>query len=302
MRPGTTAALTAAALAAFASNSVLCRVALRRGLADAATFTSVRLASGAVTLGLILALATARPRRPAGSWRSATALFVYAAPFSFAYVRLTTGTGALILFGTVQATMIGRDLLRGSRPGRYEIFGLVVAVAGLVALTAPGLAAPDPLGAALMGIAGVAWGAYSLLGRGIGDPLAATTGNFLRSLAFVLPLVLATFGTWTATLSGVALATTSGALASGVGYATWYAALRGLTATRAAIVQLVVPALAAAAGVVVLGETVSLRLLFAGATILFGVALAILAPKRVERREPNVPPRTETAVRHPRNG
>jgi drug/metabolite transporter (DMT)-like permease len=280
-RPGTTAALTAAALAAFASNSVLCRVALRRGLADAATFTGARLASGAIALVLILALSAGGPRRPAGSWRSATALFVYAAPFSFAYLRLTTATGALILFGTVQATMIGRDFLRGSRPGRYEIVGLAVAIAGLVALTAPGLAAPDPLGAALMGMAGVAWGTYSLLGRGVGDPLAATTGNFLRSLAFAAPLVLAAFGTWNLTLPGVALAVASGALASGVGYATWYAALRGLTATRAAIVQLVVPALAAGAGVIVLGETVSLRLLFAGTTILFGVGLAILGPKRV---------------------
>src|SRR5262249_10216871 len=157
------------ALVAFASNSVLCRVALRSRLADAATFTGVRLASGAVALALILVLASGR-LRPAGNWRSATALFAYAAPFSFSYLRLTTGTGALILFGTVQATMIGRELLRGSRPGPYEAGGLALAVAGLVALTAPGLTAPDPFGAVLMAVAGVAWGAYSLMGRGVADP------------------------------------------------------------------------------------------------------------------------------------
>jgi drug/metabolite transporter (DMT)-like permease len=275
-KAGTTAALTAGALVAFAANSVLCRVALRRGLADAATFTCVRLVSGAMALGLILALASRGAKRPAGSWRSATALFAYAAPFSFAYLRLTTGTGALILFGTVQATMIGRDLLRGSRPGRSEWIGFAFAVAGLVALTAPGLAAPDMLGASLMAVAGVAWGAYSLMGRGAGDPLAATTGNFLRSVAFAVPLAAFTSRSWNLQMHGALLAMASGALASGVGYATWYAALRGLTATRAAILQLLVPVLAAAAGVVVLGESVSLRLVLSAASIFAGVALAVL--------------------------
>jgi drug/metabolite transporter (DMT)-like permease len=278
-RAGTTAALTATALVAFASNSVLCRLALRRGLADAATFTGVRLASGALVLSLILA-ATRVGKRPAGNWRSATALFAYAAPFSFAYLRLAAGTGALILFGAVQATMIGRDLLRGARPGPYESAGLALAVGGLIALTAPGLAAPDPLGALLMVVAGMAWGAYSLMGRGVSDPLAATTGNFLRSVVFAVPLVLCAFPTWNLGSSGVALAAASGALASGVGYAVWYAALRGLTATRAAIVQLLVPVLAAGAGVVVLGESVSLRLVLSAAVIFVGVGLAMLGPKR----------------------
>jgi drug/metabolite transporter (DMT)-like permease len=288
----TTAALTAGALVAFASNSVLCRVALRQGLADAATFTGVRLVSGAVALGMILVLASSRPRRPAGSWPSATALFVYAAPFSFAYLRLTTGTGALILFGTVQATMIGRDLVRGSRPGKFETVGLVLAVAGLVALTAPGLTAPDPLGALLMIVAGVAWGAYSLLGRGVADPLAATTGNFLRSVAFAVPLVACTFRSWNLEPRGAVLAAASGVLASGVGYATWYAALRGLTATRAAILQLLVPVLAATAGVLVLGEGISLRLVLSAATIFAGVALAIVGPKRAARVSPPAVERT----------
>jgi drug/metabolite transporter (DMT)-like permease len=281
----TTAALTAASLAAFASNSVLCRIALRHGLADAATFTGVRLASGALALGLILT-ASGGGKRPAGNWKSATALFAYAAPFSFAYLRLAAGTGALILFGVVQATMIGRDLVAGARPRSYEWVGLVLAVAGLVALTAPGLSAPDPLGALLMGLAGMAWGAYSLLGRGVKDPLAATTGNFLRSVVLAVFLVLVARPTWHLEPHGAALAATSGALSSGVGYAVWYAALRGLTATRAAIVQLLVPVLAAVAGVVLLGESVSLRLVIAAAAIFAGVGLAILASKPLPIKAP----------------
>jgi drug/metabolite transporter (DMT)-like permease len=257
----------------------LCRLALRSGLADAATFTSIRLASGALMLSLILATARTGRRRPGGSFRSALALFAYAAPFSFAYVRLTTGTGALILFGAVQATMIGRDLIRGARPGAFESLGLALAVAGLIALTAPGLSAPDPLGALLMAIAGMAWGAYSLMGRGVADPLAAAAGNFLRSMALVVPFSLLTMGRWHVEPRGVLLACASGMLASGMGYAVWYAALRGLPATRAAIVQLLVPALAALAGVVFLGETVSLRLVISGAVIFAGVGLAVLGPK-----------------------
>jgi drug/metabolite transporter (DMT)-like permease len=277
-KPQATAALTAASLVAFASNSVLCRVALRHGLVDAAAFTFIRLVSGAAVLGLILA-ATGAGKRPAGNWKSAAALFAYAAPFSFAYLRLAAGTGALILFGVVQATMIGRDLARGARPGPFEIAGLVLAIAGLVALTAPGLSAPDPLGALLMAIAGMAWGAYSLLGRGVKDPLAATTGNFLRAVVFAVVCLLVARPEWHVEPRGAALAVASGALASGVGYAVWYAALRGLTATRAAIVQLLVPVLAASAGALVLGEEVSLRLIASAAAIFAGVALAMLAPR-----------------------
>jgi drug/metabolite transporter (DMT)-like permease len=273
-----TGPLTAIAMVAFASNSVLCRLALRDGLADAATFTAIRLTSGAFALSAIL-LTTRASLRPLGSWKSACALFVYAAPFSFAYLRLTTGTGALILFGAVQATMIGRDLVRGARLGAFESAGLVLAIGGLVALTAPGLSAPDPLGALLMAIAGMAWGAYSLMGRGAKDPLATATGNFTRSTVFVLPLVLGTLGSRHIEPRGALLACASGMLASGVGYAVWYAALRGLPATRAAIVQLLVPVLAALAGVIFLGESLSLRLVLSGAVIFLGVGLAILGPK-----------------------
>jgi drug/metabolite transporter (DMT)-like permease len=274
----TTGPLTAAALVAFAANSVLCRLALRNGLADAATFTAVRLVSGAVALASILLVSRAS-LRPGGSWKAALALFAYAAPFSFAYLRLTTGTGALILFGAVQTTMIGRDLMRGARPGAFESLGLALAVAGLVGLTAPGLAAPDPLGALLMAVAGMAWGVYSLLGRGVADPLAGAAGNFSRSVVFVVPFLFLPLGSRHIEPRGILLACASGMVASGVGYAVWYAALRGLPATRAAIVQLLVPVLAALAGVVFLGENVSLRLVLSGAVIFVGVGLAILGPK-----------------------
>lgn len=267
---------TAAALVAFTANSLLCRAALGAGAIDAASFTAVRLCSGAVTLAALVALRTRRRSPSAGTWTLALALFAYAAPFSFAYLRLPTGLGALVLFGAVQTTMIGADLGRGRRPSRRETLGLVLALVGLAALTLPGASAPDPLGLGLMVLAGAAWGWYSLRGRGTPDPLATTAGNFARSLPFALllaPFVVAT--PLHATGKGIALAVSSGALASGVGYALWYAALPALGATRAAIVQLLVPVLAATAGVLVLGETVSPRLVACGLTILGGVALAL---------------------------
>lgn len=227
----------------------------------------------------MLAVLAARSRVPrAGSWASGAALFAYAAAFSFAYLRLTTATGALILFGCVQVTMIGWGVARGERPTILAWLGFAVAVGGLVALTLPGLAAPDPLGAALMAVAGVAWGIYSLRGRGTRDPLAATADNFARALPAAALLLLAiplTGGELT--VRGALLAAGSGAIASGLGYSLWYAALPGLAPTRAAILQLVVPVLAAGGGVVVLGEAVGARLVAASAAILGGVALAVLA-------------------------
>lgn len=274
---------TAAALVAFAANSLLCRAALGAGAIDAASFTAVRLGSGAVTLAVLVSLRTKRRSMSASTWSLALALFAYAAPFSFAYLRLPTGLGALVLFGAVQTTMIGAEVARGRRPSRRETLGLVLALAGLAALTLPGAGAPDPLGFGLMVLAGVAWGLYSLRGRdgslrgrGTPDPLATTAGNFARSLPFALLLALLAIATpLHATSEGIALAITSGALASGVGYALWYAALPALGVTRAAIVQLLVPVLAAAAGVLALGETVSPRLVACGLTILGGVALSL---------------------------
>ncbi len=274
--------LTLAALVAFAANSVLARLALRAGAIDPASYSAIRLATGALMLALIVA---AHGRRPgaAGHWRGAALLALYAVPFSFAYVALTTGTGALILFGTVQVTMIGAGLLRGERPPAATWAGAALAAGGLVALVLPGLAAP-PLGAAaLMAVAGVAWGAYSLVGRGATEPLLATAGNFLRAaplgLAVMAAAILLAPATHRVTAMGAALATASGALASGLGYVAWYAALPGLSRTQAALTQPAVLVLAAAAGVVLLGEPLTLRLVLSGSAILAGIALVVL-PRR----------------------
>jgi drug/metabolite transporter (DMT)-like permease len=270
-----TALLTALALVAFAGNSILCRMALGARLIDPAGFTAVRLGSGALTLWLVVAIRSGGLPRLAGQWGSAAALFLYAAAFSLAYISLSAGTGALILFGAVQLTMILAGLRAGERPRLAEWLGLALAASGLVVLVRPGLTAPSPAGSALMATAGVAWGVYSLRGRGSTEPLRNTAGNFLRALplALLMLLVAGRGAAWDP--RGVLLATVSGALASGVGYAIWYAALPALTATRAALVQLLVPVLAAAGGVVVLGEAIPLRLPVAAALVLGGVALAI---------------------------
>jgi drug/metabolite transporter (DMT)-like permease len=277
------AGLTIAALFCFAANSLLCRMALGSGAIDAANFTFVRLVSGAVVLALITRAAKVpATARRSGSWRAALSLFGYAIAFSLAYLRLSTGTGALILFGCVQLTMIGADALRGQRPRELEWLGVALAFAGLVALSLPGATAPDPLGALLMAIAGVAWGSYSLLGRGSVHALAATADNFARAVPMVaLAGVIATATTRThGSPGGIALAVASGAVASGLGYSVWYAALPGLPGVRAAVVQLAVPVLAALSGVVVLDERLSLRLCTAGAVVLTGVALALAARQR----------------------
>lgn len=276
------AALTAVTLVAFAANSLLCRMALAPALIDPVAFTVIRLASGvAILVPLSVLLAKPDPDEPpAGSWRSSVALFVYAMAFSLAYVSLETGTGALILFGAVQLTMIGVGLWKGERPKLQEWLGLVVAMAGLVYLVFPGIAAPDPLGASLMIASGVAWGVYSLRGKQSRAPVAATAGNFVRTLPFALGGLLISWPTLRTTPRGVLLAVISGAITSGLGYVIWYFALRGLTATRAAIVQLAVPLIAAAGGIVVLSEEPTARLAVASLLILGGVAAAILARDR----------------------
>jgi drug/metabolite transporter (DMT)-like permease len=282
------ATFCALALLGFAANSLLTRMALRPGLIDAASFMLLRLSAGALALVLL-----ARLRRPIadlrqGSWTSALLLFGYAAPFSYAYLRIGAGVGALVLFGSVQVTMIGWGLLRGERPRPGEWLGLLTAFTGLGALTLPGAARPDLPAFVLMILAGVAWGAYSLRGRGSRDPLGATAGNFVRSVPLALLPVSALLllspsllGLHT-TAPGIALAATSGALASGVAYTFWYAALPGLTALRAALVQLTVPILAALGAVVLLDEHPSQRLVGSGLAVLGGVALALLT--RAARR------------------
>lgn len=272
------AVLTVSAMLAFAGNSLLCRLALRDTAIDAASFTAIRLASGALVLVLLLRLRGLRPAA-GGSWPMALMLFAYAALFSFAYRDLTAATGALLLFGAVQLTMMGWGLWQGERLAGLRLAGLLVAIAGLVVLLLPGLAAPPPLAAALMLGAGIAWGVYSLLGKGAGDPTAATGGNFLRSVAFAAVLALAASGHETVDSMGVLYAVLSGAVTSGLGYVLWYAALPALSATAAATIQLSVPAIAALGGAVLLAEPVTARLLLASTAILGGIALTIRLKK-----------------------
>ena len=269
-----TALLTSLAMLAFAGNSLLCRLALRETTIDAASFTAIRLASGALILAAILMLRGKRPTA-GGSWPMAAMLFAYAAFFSFAYRELTAATGALLLFGAVQLTMTGYGLWTGERIRGLKLLGVLVALGGLVWLLLPGLAAPPPLAAALMLAAGVAWGVYSLLGRGAGDPTAATGGNFLRTLPFAAALMLAATASGTTDRTGMFYALLSGAVTSGLGYVLWYAALPRLRPSSAATVQLSVPAIAALGGAMLLAEPVTARLLVASVAVLGGIALAI---------------------------
>jgi drug/metabolite transporter (DMT)-like permease len=269
-----TIALTSVTMIAFAANSVLCRLALSRTSIDPSLFTLVRIAAGAVTLATIAAVARREPRF-AGAWSGAFALFAYAAAFSFAYLSLPAGAGALILFGSVQATMIVTGLIRGEHLATGQWLGLAVAIAGLVVLVAPGVAAPPLLGAGLMAMAGVAWGAYSIMGRRASDPLAATAGNFLRAAPMALALAIAAASREPPPGLGLLYAVLSGAAASGLGYTIWYAALPGLGAAEAASVQLSVPVIAALGGTLFLAEAISVRLVVSAAAVIGGIALVI---------------------------
>jgi len=271
-----TAMLTATAVVAFAANSLLCRTALTGGLIDAASFTSIRIASGALILALLLFLRR-RPStlEPTNVW-AALMLFAYMAFFSFAYLSLGAGTGALILFGAVQLTMFVAALRGGEHFPIKAWAGLLLAVVGLVYLLSPGLSAPDPKGAALMALAGVAWGFYSLIGKRIANPLAATTKNFLTCVPLAAVASLFFLEGFNISPLGIGLAVASGALTSGLGYVIWYAALPGLTASRAATVQLSVPAIAAFGGAFLLSEDITARLLIASAATLGGVAIVLM--------------------------
>jgi drug/metabolite transporter (DMT)-like permease len=276
------ALFTALAMIAFAGNSLLCRVALVHTGIDAASFTSIRLVSGALVLWLIVSF-KGEKIHAAGSWTSALALFAYAACFSFAYVSLTAATGALLLFGAVQTTMISVGMWRGERLQGRQLAGLMLAVAGLLGLLLPGLSAPPLPAAALMLGAGFAWGVYSLRGKGASDPTLVTAGNFVRAVPFALALSAIVFSRYSVDSAGIVLAIASGGLASGVGYAVWYTALRGLNSTTAATVQLSVPVIAAFGGIAFLGEAITPRLLITSIAILGGIALITLAPRRAKR-------------------
>ena len=273
------------AMLAFAGNSLLCRLALAHTSIDVASFTGIRLVSGALMLWLLLQM---RPSSAAvsgqgvatGSWISAFALFAYAAAFSLAYTQLTAATGALLLFGSVQVTMIGVGLWRGERMAPLQVAGACLAVAGLVALLLPGLSAPPLLGALLMVAAGVAWGVYSLRGSRARDPLATTTGNFLRTLPFAALLGVLMIGRLVPDATGIGYAIASGALTSGIGYAIWYAVLPHLGALRAAVLQLSVPVIAAGGGVLLIGEPITLRFVLCSVAILGGVLAMILLGRR----------------------
>jgi drug/metabolite transporter (DMT)-like permease len=262
-------------MVAFAGNSLLCRVALNHTSIDAASFTTIRLISGAVTLWLVARMSRGT-RAGSGNWRSALALFVYAAGFSFAYVSLPAAMGALLLFGAVQATMIAHGLWAGERLQRLQLVGLVLALGGLVGLLLPGLSAPPLLGSVLMLSAGVAWGIYSLRGKGAGDPTRVTAGNFLRAVPIAAGVSVLMYDRASLDGAGMWYAVSSGALASGIGYAIWYTAVPALRATHAATVQLSVPVIAAVGGIVLLGESLTLRLVLASVAILGGIALVIL--------------------------
>ena len=314
--------LTALTMLAFAANSLLCREALVSGSIDAASFTLVRMVSGALVLVMLAFMQSGTDPAPgsiqdsnskqasdpkqasnpkhvpkratlAGNWRSALALLGYAAAFSFAYLSLTAATGALLLFGAVQATMIGYGLWAGERPNQLQLFGMLLALLGLGWFLLPGVAAPDSVGALLMLLAGVCWGVYSLLGRGAASPLFATAGNFVRSvpLALLLYGVIAAAGMasqgeivgqgegseiFSVSAIGVLYGIGSGAIASGLGYALWYAVLPRLEATTAATVQLSVPIIAAFGGLLLLGEPLSLRLVLCSTAVLGGIALVVL--------------------------
>lgn len=266
--------LAALALLAFAGNSLLCRLALKSASIDAASFTSLRLLSGALVLGLIVRWRSGRFSH-SGDWPSALALFAYAAGFSWAYVQLSTATGALLLFGSVQLCMIAYGLWHGERLRALQWLGLAGACVGLVVMLLPGLAAPPLSASLLMVMAGLAWGVYSLRGRGKGEPTAVTAGNFWRASLLALPLSALNWSPSHVQPAGVLYALASGALASGLGYSIWYAALRTLQPTVAASIQLTVPALAALGAVAFLGEPITLRLALTSLVILGGVALVI---------------------------
>ncbi len=279
MKPVRLFVLTLAALLAFASNSLLCRAALRETAIDPASFTFIRIVSGAFALWLITHFRT-EGSRAGGNWPSSAALFLYAAAFSFAYVSLSAATGALLLFGAVQATMIFWGLRQGEALRGLQLAGFALALGGLVALLLPGLSSPPLLGSLLMLAAGMAWGVYSLRGKGVADPIATTAGNFLRAVPLVLLLSVTAFPWLHLDGAGAIYAVLSGALTSGLGYVIWYSALPALKATSAATVQLSVPVLAAAGGILLLGEAITICFMLASTAILGGIALVIWEKRR----------------------
>ena len=269
--------LTGLALVAFAANSVLCRLALGNEAIDAAGFTIIRLLSGAIIL-IVIAGTTGKTKGETtkGSWAASVMLFLYATTFSYAYISLDTGTGALILFGSVQITMILLSLISGTRLHSTEWAGVIIAFSGFTYLILPGVTAPSVTGFILMTVAGIAWGIYTLKGRGSRNPLMDTAYNFLRTTPFVALLTISTFNNMHYSSEGIILALLSGGITSGIGYTIWYTALGGLSSTQAAVVQLSVPVIAALGGVIFVTEAITIRLTISAAMVLGGISIVIL--------------------------
>ncbi|WP_455198715.1 DMT family transporter [Kaarinaea lacus] len=276
-----TLVLTTLAMIAFAANSVLCRMALGNDTIDASSFTVLRLLSGALVLFLLISLRQKKRSADSsslsrGSWLASSMLFLYAITFSFAYITLDTGTGALILFGTVQILMIVVSMIRGHRLHIAEWVGVIIAFVGFVYLVLPGVTSPSAMGFVLMTAAGIGWGVYTLKGKGSSAPLMDTTFNFIRTIPLVIVLFVVSMQGISYTTDGIILAILSGGLASGVGYTIWYSALGGLSAIQAAVVQLTVPVIAAFGGVIFMSEGITVRLMLASLMILGGILLVVL--------------------------
>ena len=272
--------LTGLALVAFAANSVLCRLALGEKAIDASSFTIIRLLSGAIVLLILFKIKNNElSSNSKGSWYSGIMLFLYAITFSFAYITLDTGTGALILFGSVQITMIALSLLSGNRLHFTEWLGVIIAFAGFLYLIMPGVTAPSTTGFLLMTVAGVAWGIYTINGKGSKNPLSDTTFNFLRTVPFIIIMLLVVLKDVNFTSKGILLAIISGGVTSGIGYTIWYMALKGLTSTQAAVVQLLVPVIAAFGGVIFIFEKITFRLTISSTMILGGILFVVMGKK-----------------------
>jgi drug/metabolite transporter (DMT)-like permease len=272
---------TGLALIAFAANSVLCRLALGESAIDASTFTIVRLLAGAIVLTVIMSISKIKSNSNTnsstkGSWPASIALFIYGLTFSFAYVTLDTATGALILFGSVQIAMILMSIFSGNRLHISEWFGMAIAFTGFVYLILPGVTTPSVIGFLLMTVSGIAWGIYTLKGRGSKNPIMDTAFNFLRTMPFVIILAIVTFKYAHYSSEGILLAVLSGSIASGIGYMIWYSALSGLSVTQAAVLQLLVPVIAAVGGIIFVSESISFRLTVSSAMILGGILMVVL--------------------------
>ena len=279
---GVLVSISCLALSCFAANSLLCRAALREGAIDAQSFTLIRILSGALFLSVLAMGRGGISALRMGEWRGSAFLLAYAYCFSFSYLRLDAGIGALILFGTVQATMVGSSIRASSRPARSEWLGLGIALLGLVALTLPGKSAPDLFGALLMAGAGVAWGVYSLLAKGGKPPLYATAGNFLIAAPASLALFYFAEAKADITGRGVLLAAISGAITSGLGYSLWYSVAPKLGSVRAAVIQLSVPILAMLGASVLMAERYSMRSVVSGVLTIVGVGIALVPRPAVD--------------------